>query len=43
MAQYKSRKDFLENNPQATAFAALAQATKQQKQVTDKEIPLTPG
>lgn len=43
MAQYKSRKDFLENNPQATAFAALAQATKQQKQVTDKAIPLTPG
>lgn len=43
MAQYKSRKDFLENNPQATAFAALAQATRQQKQVTDKAIPLSPG
>ena len=43
MAQYKSRKDFLENNPQATAFAALAQATRQQKQITDRAINLTPG
>ncbi|MEP0265409.1 FAD-dependent oxidoreductase [Dokdonia sp.] len=43
MAHYKSRKDFLEDNPQASAFAALAQATRQQKQITDRAINLTPG
>ena len=43
MAQYKSRKDFLRDNPQASAFAALAKATKQQKQITDKAIKLSPG
>lgn len=34
MAQYKSRKDFLTNNPRAAAFAALAEATDQQVRVT---------
>lgn len=34
MAQYKSRKDFLKNNPRASAFAALAKATKEQDRVT---------
>ncbi len=43
MTQYKSRKDFLQNNPQASAFAALAQATRQQKQVTDRAIKLSTG
>ena len=43
MSQYKSRKDFLQNNPRASAFAALAEATKQQKEITDKAIPLKPG
>ncbi|WP_299682071.1 FAD-dependent oxidoreductase [uncultured Dokdonia sp.] len=43
MAQYKSRKDFLQDNPRATAFAALAEATKQQNEITDKAIPLKPG
>jgi monoamine oxidase len=43
MAQYKSRKDFLKNNPQASAFAALAQATRQQKRITDGAKKLSPG
>ena len=43
MTQYKSRKHFLENNPQATAYAALAKATRQQEQVTDRAIRLSPG
>jgi monoamine oxidase len=43
MSQYKSRKDFLQNNPKASAFAALAQATRQQKEVTDQAIKLSPG
>ncbi|MFK7784209.1 MAG: flavin monoamine oxidase family protein [Crocinitomicaceae bacterium] len=34
MTQYKSRKDFLTKNPRAKAFAALAEATNQQKRVT---------
>lgn len=43
MAQYRSRKDFLANHPQASAFAALAQATDQQKLVSDQAINLSPG
>lgn len=43
MSQYKSRKDFLEDNPKASAFSALAQATRQQEQVTDQAINLSPG
>lgn len=43
MAQYKSRKDFLQNNPKASAFSALAKATRQQKKVTDSAIKLSPG
>jgi len=42
MTQYKSRKDFLQNNPQSSAFAALADATRQQKRVTDHAIKLSP-
>ena len=52
MAQYRSRRDFLKNNPKAknnaafakkTAFAALARATKQQKEITDGAVRLKPG
>lgn len=43
MTQYKSRKDFLQNNPRASAFAALDMATRKQKQVTDQAIKLKPG
>lgn len=43
MTQFKSRKDFLTNNPFASAFAALAKATKQQKEVTDRAMKFTPG
>lgn len=43
MTQYKSRKDFLQNNPRASAFAALDVATRRQKQVTDQAIKLKPG
>lgn len=43
MSNFKSRADFLRNNPHASAFAALADATKQQKNVTDSAIKLKPG
>lgn len=43
MSNFKSRADFLRNNPSASAFAALADATKQQKNVTDSAIKLKPG
>lgn len=43
MSQYKSRLDFLQDNPRVSAFAALAKATNQQKQITDQAIPLKPG
>ncbi|MFT5823749.1 MAG: monoamine oxidase [Crocinitomix sp.] len=40
MTQYKSRKEFLENHPQASAFAALAKATEQQKMLTNPAVKL---
>lgn len=43
MSQYKSRKEFLQEHPRAAAFAALAEATRQQKQITDQAIPLKSG
>lgn len=43
MTQYKSRKEFLQNNPKASAFAALDKATRRQKQITDQAIQLKPG
>ena len=43
MAQYNSRKDFLKNNPHASAFAALVDATEQQKRVTSTAIKLSPN
>lgn len=43
MSQYKSRMDFLADNPRVSAFAALAKATNEQKKITDKAIPLKPG
>lgn len=52
MSQYKSRKEFLQQNPKATAFAqrkvpaafkALADATEQQNMITDRAIKLKPG
>jgi len=43
MTQYKSRKYFLQDNPKASAFAALAQATRQQKRITDRAIKLLPN
>jgi monoamine oxidase len=51
MAQYRSRRDFLQKNPKAktfatfakkTAFAALSRATEQQKQITDGAVKLKP-
>lgn len=42
MSQYKSRKEFLQNNPRAKAFAALAKATKQQNRITDGAVRLKP-
>ncbi len=41
MSQYKSRKDFLSNNPDASAFASLADATKQQQRITESAVKLT--
>lgn len=43
MTQYKSRADFLNNNPLASAFAALADATHQQQKITESAVNLTPG
>ncbi len=43
MTAYKSRADFLKQNPQACAYSALANATKQQKTVTDSAIKLQPN
>lgn len=43
MSQYNSRQEFLKDNPRVTAFAALAKATNEQKQITDQAIPLRPG
>lgn len=52
MAQYNSRRDFLKNNPKASAFAkfakktahkALARATEQQQQITEGAVRLKPG
>ena len=38
MSQYKSRSEFLQDNPQACAFASLANATNLQNQVTDTSL-----
>lgn len=43
MSQYKSRKDFLKNNPRASAFASLAKATHQQRNISDDIAKLSPG
>ncbi|MEL7145421.1 MAG: FAD-dependent oxidoreductase [Bacteroidota bacterium] len=43
MSQYSSRKDYLESNPRARAFAALAEATKIQDNMTEKPLKLKPG
>jgi monoamine oxidase len=43
MGQYKSRQEFLKNNPRATAFAALAEATKMQEKITNQAIKLLPN
>ncbi|MCJ8273356.1 MAG: FAD-dependent oxidoreductase, partial [Psychrosphaera sp.] len=43
MSHYKSRADFLNDNPLASAFAALAAATNQQQQITEHAIKLKPG
>ena len=40
MKQYKSRQDFLKNNPRASAFAALAEATKAQDSITKGAMKL---
>lgn len=41
MAQYKSRKDFLKNNPRASAFAALVKATTEQDRITKGAMKLS--
>ena len=38
MSQYNSRAELLKDNPQASAFAALANATQQQNTVTDDSL-----
>ncbi|SFC80208.1 flavin monoamine oxidase family protein [Pseudoalteromonas denitrificans] len=43
MSHYKSRSDFLNKNPKASAFAALANATLQQQTITDGAIKLKQG
>ncbi|WP_264530480.1 flavin monoamine oxidase family protein [Flavobacterium sp. N502540] len=43
MGQYKSRQEFLENNPRSIAFAALAKATKMQDKITNQAIKLSPN
>ena len=43
MSQYSSRKDFLNNNPRARAFAALAKATEEQDKMTELPLKLKPG
>jgi len=44
MSEYKSRADFLQQNPQASAFGALAKATQQQNAITDCSLKyLKPG
>lgn len=43
MGQYKSRQEFLKNNPRAIAFAALAEATNLQEKVTNQAIKLEPN
>ena len=40
MSEYKSRKDFLNNNPLASAFASLANATQQQQRITQSAVKL---
>lgn len=43
MGQYKSRQEFLKNNPRAIAFAALAEATNKQKKNLNQAIKLLPN
>lgn len=43
MGQYKSRQEFLQNHPRATAFAALERATQAQDRVTNQAIKLSSG
>lgn len=43
MTQYRSRQDFLKDNPRAAAFAALAQATQDQRKMTSRAMKLKPG
>lgn len=43
MGQYKSRQEFLKNNPRSIAFAALAKATKMQNTITNQAIKLSPN
>ncbi len=43
MGQYKSRQEFLKNNPRAIAFSALAEATNMQEKIVNQAIKLLPN
>lgn len=43
MGQYKSRQEFLKNNPRAIAFSALAEATNMQEKIVNQAIKLHPN
>jgi monoamine oxidase len=43
MGQYKSRQEFLKNNPRAIAFSALAEATNMQEKIVNQAIKLRPN